>query len=321
MEAITYRGPREKSVRLLRALYRLFPFPLEADGEIPPARPGVALSVIIPTHTRKQGRLPFEALETCLQSLAIQNVPEEGMEVLVVEDGPLSDRTIETIGRFKDSLPIRHLPADTVHRHRGWLRNLGLRESRGSRILMIDDDTLLFPDFLANCFSLFGRADPERDFILPHGYARYGLLEPRWDFLEDYSLATQCIIYPRPLLEKIKGFHSGLDRFEDIDLAIRSYLAGGRSLEAPQLRFWNPPLYLPLNSPASRERALLESDAYLRLRSIYSLPVWIGLLLKEVLKLPHLVLPASREKRTFAALAWYTLTGLFAASKKKGHSQ
>lgn len=316
MAGINSAGPREKSVRLMKVLHRLFPFSLEGDWDLKPTQKDLLLSVIIPTHTRVKNQLPFPALETCLLSISEQAVPRESFEVIVIEDGPLSPKTPETIKAFEEKLSLSHVPADSVHRPRGWLRNLGLQHSKGRWILMVDDDTLLASDFLRNLFLLLRKLDPERDFILPYGMPRYGLLDARWDFIEDYSLATDCIIYPRLLLEKIRGFHSFLDRFEDVDLAIRAYLSRGQSLKAGNIRFFNPPLYIPLNSPVSRERARSESDAYRFLRRVYSAPFWFALILKEILKLPYLVVPSSREKRTFAVLAWYTLKGLLIPDKK-----
>ena len=317
MSNLVNSGPREKSVRFMKIFHRFFPFSLEGDWDIKPTRRDLLLSVIIPTHTRVNNQLPFSALETCLLSLSEQTVPKKSLEVIVIEDGPLSSKTLDTIKAFEEDLPITHVPADSVHRPRGWLRNLGLQHSQGQWILMVDDDTLLGSYFLKNLFLILKQLNPERDFILPHGIPRYGLLDTRWDFIEDYSLATDCIIYPRPLLEKIRGFHSPLDRFEDIDLAIRAYLSNGQSLKAGKIQFFNPPLFIPLNSPISRERARPESDAYRYLRRVYSFPFWLALILKEILKLPYLMVPSSREKRTFATLAWYNLLGIFTFSKPK----
>ena len=315
MRPLVSSGPRDTSVRFLKILYRLFPFCLKADGNIGDDSSVIQLSITIPTYFRHPNPFPFSPLKTCLTSISEQGGRKDSFEVIVVEDGPLSEQTHKIIQSYEKTLPIRHIKAGNSHQPLGRLRNLSLEHARGHWILIMDDDAILAADFLRNFYKLKGQIDPNRDILLPHGTARYGLLEPRYDFLEDYSLSTQCIIYPRPLLKKIGGLHSFLQCFEDIDLAMRALLEDGKTLQASELRFFHPPIYLALGSPIARQRGWRYSQAYRHLKQVYSLPIWMALIMKDILKLPHLLSSFSPEKRHFAVLALYTLLGLLKKEK------
>ncbi len=308
-------GPRNWQLGALKALYRLFPFPLQGDACLDGSTVCLPLSVVLPTHARPQGQLPFAPLETCLASLAEQEISPEWFEVIVVEDGPLSSRIPETIETFARELPIRLIRSGDSHEPLGRLRNLGIEASRGRWILIMDDDTLLAAGFLLAFISLAEHLDPERDIVLPRGTARYGLLHPRYDFLKPYQLATQCIVYPRTLLKKIGGFHS-VDFIEDIDLALRAYLSGGQIRKTEQLHFFHPPSYFCLQDPTTRRRGLVYGRAYRDLKRFYSMPVWVAFVMRDVVELRHLLFSSAPGERSSAALALYTLRALFTSSER-----
>ncbi len=308
-------APRNWQLSVLKTLYRLFPFPLAGDGRLDRSEVCLPLSVVLPTHARPEGQLPFAPLETCLESLTEQRVSPESFEIIVVEDGPLSPRIPETVGAFESSLSIRLIRGASAHKPLGWLRNQGLQASRGRWILIMDDDTLLASDFLPIFFSMSEHFDPDRDIVLPRGTARYALLNPPYDFLKPYQLATQCIIYPRTLLQRVCGFHS-VDFIEDIDLALRACLSGGQIRTSDRLRFFHPPSYFFLQDPATRRRGQVYGRAYRDLKRIYSMPVWIAFVMRDVVELRHLLFSSTSGKRSSAALAWYTLWALFTPSRK-----
>lgn len=309
-------SPRQWHLALLRAMFRRFPFPLEGDGQFPSHGPSLPLTVVLPTHARPGGEASVPPLEVCLSSLAEQGVPWDAFEVFVVEDGPLSPRVGEIIQAFEALLPVRHIPGDMRHRPVGWLRNLGLERARGQWILIMDDDALLAPGFLPTFFGMKGQVDPERDIILPRGVAQFCLLNPRYDFFKEYSLGTGCILYPRSLLSRVRGFHSSLLCIEDIDLAIRALLAGGQIHKAPPLQYYHPPLYFPLRDPRTKRRAQRYAEDYRALKQVYSVPFWITFVMREVVELPYLLLPASRAQRIGAVLALYTLRELLLPARR-----
>lgn len=307
-------SPRNWQLRVLKTLYRLFPFPLQGEWCLDRSSACLPLSVVLPTYDRSEGQRPFAPLETCLASLAEQEISPESFEIILVED-PLSQETFETIKAFEADLPIRHIPAGEAHRSLGSLRNLGLEHARGHWILIMDDDAFLAPDFLGAFFRIKGGFDPEWDIILPRGMARYSLLNPRYDFLQEYQLATQCIIYPRALLERIRGFHS-VNACEDIDLALRAYLAGGQIRKAEQLRYFHPPSHFLVRDATARQRGQRNSQAYRHLKRVYSTPVWVAFVMRDVVELRHLLLPSTAGKRSFAALALHNLRALLTPSRK-----
>ena len=107
--------------------------PAVTTGTQSPYWLGLRVSVIIPTHNRK------EKLLTCLDALARQSVLPQEFEVLVVDDGS-TDGTAEAVAARQVPFTLRY------YRQQGGgpgaARNLGIQQAAGELILFIGDDIL-----------------------------------------------------------------------------------------------------------------------------------------------------------------------------------
>ncbi|MDR2882287.1 MAG: glycosyltransferase [Alistipes sp.] len=103
------------------------------------------ISIVIATWNRG------EKLELTLASLASQTLPPEEWEVVVVNNNSTDD-TAAVFARFAASpegcgLDVRMV--DEPRQGLSWARNRGLDEARSEIVVMIDDDEVAGPDFLA----------------------------------------------------------------------------------------------------------------------------------------------------------------------------
>lgn len=99
----------------------------------------IDLSVIIPTHNQAA------ALAPCLRSLVGQTLPADRYEILVVDDGS-TDRTPEVLAAAPPPVRAIRLPQN---RGRSAARNTGVRAARADRLVFVDSDVVVRPDFLA----------------------------------------------------------------------------------------------------------------------------------------------------------------------------
>jgi GT2 family glycosyltransferase len=96
------------------------------------------ISVIIPTYDR-----PAE-LSRCLCALAAQNYPRDCFEVLVVDDGSVTE--LNDTGPVHDNLDVTFLRQP--HSGPAMARNCGSAHARGSYLAFTDDDCAPAPDWL-----------------------------------------------------------------------------------------------------------------------------------------------------------------------------
>jgi glycosyltransferase involved in cell wall biosynthesis len=93
----------------------------------------VKISVIIPTHNRK------ERMKKCLESIFDQEFARDNYEVIVTDDGS-TDGTKEMAMEFSSRENFVYLYHDNVGRAAN--RNIGIRGSSGDLLLFIDDDVV-----------------------------------------------------------------------------------------------------------------------------------------------------------------------------------
>jgi GT2 family glycosyltransferase len=127
-------------------------------------------SLVIPTYNRP------DMLRLCLDHLTRLDYPLDQIEVLVIDNGGLEHNSTDVGRDFQDRLPLRYL-INEVNRGMGLSLNRGMRESRGERIVLLNDDALVPPSFLADLDATFAsdsaigcvgcRADEK-------GYVRHG---------------------------------------------------------------------------------------------------------------------------------------------------
>ena len=94
---------------------------------------GLRVSVVVPTHNRK------EKLMACLDALRHQSILPQEFEVLVVDDGS-TDGTGEAVAARRDSFALRYFRQDS--QGPGAARNLGIEKAGGELILFIGDDVI-----------------------------------------------------------------------------------------------------------------------------------------------------------------------------------
>ena len=108
-------------------------------------------SIAIPTFRRG------EALAECLESVCALDYPKDKIEVVIVDNGG-AENTRTAAEPFNGRLSIRYLVNDQ-NRGYGYSVNRSITESRGDRILLLNDDARPWPDLLTKCDALLA-ADP-----------------------------------------------------------------------------------------------------------------------------------------------------------------
>jgi glycosyltransferase involved in cell wall biosynthesis/Ser/Thr protein kinase RdoA (MazF antagonist) len=103
-------------------------------------RPLPDVSVVIPTRDRR------DLLLEALRALATQTLATERYEVIPVVDGS-ADRTVEALAELETPYVLR--PIVQPPKGRAGACNSGMRAAEGTIIVLLDDDMVPSPDFLA----------------------------------------------------------------------------------------------------------------------------------------------------------------------------
>lgn len=269
--------------RVLQNLFRLFPFDLKGDAVVPAAAANIRLSCVINFY----GRL--DLLQGILFSLIDQGYPRERFEVLLIEDRGGTETGRQLAESFAERLPVRYLPLDRHFGRMGYARNYGLVQSRGKIVLFLDDDTVLLQrDFLARLDGLFAE-HAEADAIVPRGQASYAIVADHYDFHDPFFMTSRCTAYRRGVLRELGGFMNSFVGQEDVEFVTRFTIDGKKALQTESLRYAHPPLLVP---NTRKPRAV--GFSFYNLRSRYSWPVWLLLLMNCARHAPLILLPARR---------------------------
>jgi glycosyltransferase involved in cell wall biosynthesis len=110
-----------------------------------------AYSIVIPTYRRP------DMLGECLESVCQLDYPLDRLEVIVIDNGG-DQNSHATSAPFAGRLSLRHL-VNRVNRGYGYSVNRGIVESRGDRILLLNDDARPSPSLLRECEDLL-QSDP-----------------------------------------------------------------------------------------------------------------------------------------------------------------
>lgn len=90
-----------------------------------------AASVIVPTYNRR------DMLLQNLESLAASDMPKDGFEIIVVDDGS-SDGTFEAVRDFRGGCQIRYVYQEDQGYRTGRARNLGIELAEGEVCVFLD---------------------------------------------------------------------------------------------------------------------------------------------------------------------------------------
>lgn len=189
------------------------------------------ISLIIPVYNRP------EEIEELLQSLIDQE--DQRFEVLVVEDGSL-ERCDHIVERFQGALDLHYFYK--ANSGPGLSRNYGAERARGERLVFLDSDCLLPPQYIKVLYQelektqwqVFGGPDRALETFSPiqkainysmTSFFTTGGIRGAASSLEKFHPRSFNMGLSRKAFQVTKGFSSM--RFgEDIDLSIRLQQAG-----------------------------------------------------------------------------------------------
>ncbi len=208
----------------------------------------VQVSVIVPIRNEER------YIERTLRALLQQNFPTNASEILVI-DGDSTDRTPEIVAQIaaRDSR-VRLL--NNPQRWSSAARQLGVRESRGDYLLIVDGHCeLQDPDYLSKLVRAFetsgadclgrpqpqdvSQATPVQQAIAaarssPVGHHPDSFIYSNTpQFVPAHSVA---VAYRRSVFETVGPFDDSFDACEDVELNHRIDKAGLRCWFAPELQ-------------------------------------------------------------------------------------
>lgn len=175
----------------------------------------------------------------------------------------------------------------------GALRNKSVERSSGEIILFLDDDTRLEDDrFLSKAFNIYSQAKP--DVIIPQAFAETIHADFKNKYLDPFSFAARCIFYKKEFFLKLKGFHSFLNGYEDIDLGIRSVLARGEIVKIKELRYLHPPLFF-----YSMDKPFCIGQSVWNLKRKTPFFLWLMIYINSLRFLFYIFLPTQKNRQWF----------------------
>jgi len=197
------------------------------------------ISVIIPV------RNAVEWIGETLTSVLSLDYPSERIEIIVVDDAS-TDNSEDIIFQ---ALAGSCVPWQLHRSRRGGVsaaRNLGLESSKGDWIQFLDADDLLAPEKLRVQTAVAATAPQDVAVV----YSPWTELSPGWSgalsvrtpdlgsdavarlLMTENFIATGSQLFRRNWLAKVNGFDERHNLIEDVDLALRIAMQGGRFLLA-----------------------------------------------------------------------------------------
>jgi GT2 family glycosyltransferase len=187
-------------------------------------------SIVVPTYRRA------DSLRECLESICGLDYPRDRLEVLIVDNGGRQN-TRAIAAPFMGTLQLRYL-VNALNRGYGYSVNRGIIESRGDRIMLLNDDARLSPDILRECDRLLD-GDPEIGCVgcraVEDGYVNsgegVGRIDPSGEVIANFNIDVGapievehvygfCYVFTRVAIER-----AGLN---DRTLLARPYSSGDR---------------------------------------------------------------------------------------------
>lgn len=148
----------------------------------------VRLSIVIPTKNRA------DKLQIALESIVIQKSDQDLYEVIVIDNGSTDhtkDCVAEYYGRIKN---LRYIYDARPGLHVG--RNRGIRESKGSIIGLLDDDVVLFPNWIGTVLEAF---EDEATVAVCGSVVPYDMSLITSDFKKKYTTKSGRFRYAYPI--------------------------------------------------------------------------------------------------------------------------
>ena len=210
----------------------------DTDGANPKGE-GLRLSLIVATYNRA---LPLARL---LDELRVQTLDRALWELIVCVDGS-TDRTMQMLEEeaARNELPLRFFRQENAGQAAA--RHQAIVGARAKRIVVIDDDMGLCPEFLqehlkAAAFSptyavVLGKSEPPRTWksgplfeaVRDHNMLlQIREMERGW-VPSAFAVVTQNVSFSRELYLQIGGFDRSLRVHEDCELGMRLERAGAK---------------------------------------------------------------------------------------------
>ena len=112
-----------------------------------------AYSIVIPTFKRP------DQLAECLASVAALDYALEAVEVIIVDNGGPAENSEAAAAPFRDRLTITYI-VNPRNGGYGYSVNRGIAASNGDRLVLLNDDARIRPEFLRQCDAVMD-ADPQ----------------------------------------------------------------------------------------------------------------------------------------------------------------
>jgi GT2 family glycosyltransferase len=117
-----------------------------------PAPDQPAYSIVIPTFRRP------DQLAECLESVAALDYPLDALDVVIIDNGGPAEHSEAAAEPFRRQLAITYI-VNPQNGGYGYSVNRGIAASRGSRLVLLNDDARVRPAFLRQCDAVLD-ADP-----------------------------------------------------------------------------------------------------------------------------------------------------------------
>jgi len=187
-------------------------------------------------------------LERVLEACFDQTVRDDSYEVVLVDDGSRDARPA-VIRRARLHAPCAFTVVSQENRGLAGARNAGIARATGERIVFIDDDVLVLPNFVAEHLRSHAAS--------PQAIVRGGAIEvesfddlppPVWS-IKNYSgnyFWTTNVSAPLATIRAIGGFDESFSEYgwEDIDVGLRLRARGVKAVFNPRALVYHfkPPL-------------------------------------------------------------------------------
>lgn len=152
-------------------------------------------SIIIPTYNK------WRRLELTLLTLEKQDCDLNKFEVIVVDDGS-ADQTNQVAIRFSEKTRLNFTYVRQENKGRAAARNLGVKNAKGDIILFLDDDRLVYGDYIREHLRIFEEEQDNRIVVLGKRLNLYmSQFEKRYDKIREQVLEDPQSIFDRGRVE------------------------------------------------------------------------------------------------------------------------
>jgi len=202
------------------------------------------VSVVIPTYNRGK------KLRLCLEAIEKQDYPKKKYEIIIVNDGS-KDNTIEEIKKIAKKSKCKIKAINQKNSGPAVARNTGIKNSKGKVIFFVDDDQVMYPDFIKKNLRHYtsdkiggvGSAAPPRimSWVDKYYTARYLdeslVINTIKDYKSGKGLPTAACSYRKDVLDKVGYFDETfpLAAGEDVELSRRVLKAGFCLVKDPEI--------------------------------------------------------------------------------------